>query len=62
MVLGLLFFKCLGDEATEENPSCGTDNERAQDGNAVLQKHILEGDKADGNRDEEESQMPGQDR
>src|SRR5215471_9318836 len=60
MVLRL--FKCLGDEATEENPGCGTDNERTQNGKAVLQKYLLEGDKADGNRDEEESEMPSQDR
>jgi hypothetical protein len=60
MVLCLL--KYLGDEATEENPSCGTDNERAQNGKAVLQKYLFKGDKADGNRDEEEGEMPSQDR
>src|SRR5215469_7622307 len=56
------FLKCLGDEATEENPSCGTDNERAQNGKAVLQKYLLERDKADGNWDEKEGEMPSQDR
>src|SRR5215472_1868076 len=62
MVLRLLFLKCLGDKATEENSSCGAENERAQNGKAVLQKYVFEGDKADGNRDEEESEMPSQHR
>src|SRR5215831_2732033 len=62
MALYLLFLKCLGNRAAEENPSRGTDNERTQNGKAMLQKYVLEGDKADGNRDEEESEMPSQDR